>query len=416
MQLSPPERILLTQVSFVATLYYGLLHAIMNYAVSDGVVFATWDSREYLDVGRWLLGGPESQGTAVRAYLYPLGIALMHKAFGAYGIWAMQFFGWLICIGCTHLATRRATRRPLLAWITSSIVMFNLSLFAMTYHALTEVWTSATLAVLALFIVTTARDWGSARFYIAVAGITVPLALLKPVFFPLLISWVFIMGPLLYWRALGSKISRYRALMCVLLPLAPQFAIMAYKHHRIGFSDIGNKTFRNYLFARCFADLNDLTFDMAIDTVSKMTDTQVNAVLRNHPKTFLKQYLTHLEDNVYYAGGYTLELAPNHDHPTAVWLMDRMNKLYCILHFLYIIPCFVICFRLHRHKAYDRLCIILILMAFTYLLLFSNGISFWQGDRLILPTICTWPLLYAMVSAYLLKKNNTFDEQIITLE
>lgn len=415
MRITGVERRALWLVGCTAVLFYALLHLVLGYAVSDQFLFTAADAQEYRAVGSWLLGGPDTQGTLVRPYLYPLLIAASHACFGAEGIWAMQALAWWLTILCVHLAVRRAGCGAIPAWVASSIVMFDLSLFALTYHALTEVIATLLMSGIALHLCTHFNMWRNTRYFIGLVGLTGLLALVKPLFFPLLLIWLLIMGPLLYRDAFRRSPRHLVGLAVVLLPLIAQVTIMAERHQHFGISRIGDATFRNYLFARGYGKIHGLDLPIAIDSVAHLDDGRVRAVILASPDVFLAQYLTHLEDNIYYAGGYTLEMVPGQVHPTATYVMDRMNKFHCILHFLAVIPCWLVVVRLIKRRVFGPMSMIAVLLMITYLVLFSSGLSFWQGDRLILPSIGAWTVLYAVIFRDLFPQRSTGKDTFRTL-
>ena len=143
--------------------------------------------------------------------------------------------------------------------------------------------------------------------------------------------------------------------------------------------------------------MHGMELKVAMDSVASMGPSQVKDAALQMPGMLVRQYLTHLEDNIYYAGGYTLEMAPGAERPIGTFIMDRINKMYCILHVLALIPCLYVFVLAYRRRAFGELATILIPMAVTYLVLLTSGISFWQGDRLILPAIGAWTFLYPVV-------------------
>lgn len=382
-------------VGLASVIAYGTYWAAFAYGISDQVLFSGVDAREYRAVGEWILHGTGTDRTLTRPYLYPLLVGLSYGVGGAFGTWALQAFAWLIAVQAVFLAAWRATGTVRIAWFASAVVVANISLFALTFHALTEPVTTAVLAVLVLFVVSYREEWRSVRYFIAVVFLLVVLALLRPVFMPLLIAWLVVVGPVFHWRNFMKRPAPVLLLLLALSPLLPQLIIMQQRHAHIGISRIGESTFRNYLFARGYGALHELELEEAQVAVREMSGREMRAVVLASPSTFAGLFATHLEDNLYYAGGYTLELAPGHLHPAGTWIMDRMNKSYSILHGVMLLPCIVLLFRLYRRGDHSSLWPMLILLLVTLLILLSSGISFWQGDRLTLPSIVVWPLLYA---------------------
>lgn len=394
MSFIPRESKQLVLVGGVAILGYALMWAAFGYGISDEVLFGSVDAKEYRAVGDWILHGTPTDNTLTRPYLYPLLLGISHTLGGAFGTWMMQALAWLTAVLAVFVATSRATGSVRVAWLTSGLVMSNLSFFALTFQALTETTTCALLALLVLFAVCYRKRSRSVPYFVITVLFLSLLSLLRPVFMPLLLVWLFVVGPLFHLR---EFVERPAALFQVLLALSlllPQFLIMHQRHDHVGISAIGGATFRNYLFARSYAELEGLDLEGAQATVKGMSSGEMRSIMMDSPSTFIGLFATHLEDNLYYAGGYTLEMADGHEHPTGTWIMDRLNKLYCILHVIMLIPCLVV---LVRYAEVDNRQALALGLSTILLILLSSGISFWQGDRLTLPTIVVWPLLYAWV-------------------
>ena len=391
------ERKALYQVGSVSLLFYTIAHMTLGYPVSDGVLFSALDAREYRDVGDWLLGGADTQGTLVRPFLYPLLVATFHWSAGAVGVWAMQVLAWMATVLAIHLSVLRAGAGRALAWVASSLVLIDLSLFALTYHALTEVVATMLVSLITLHVVSGRASWRSSGYFIILVGLLGLLGLIKPLFFPLLLFHLFIIGPVFYRRTFIGSTRPTLLLLMALAPVLLQMALMFSRHAHVGISTIGETTFRNYLFARSFGKVHGMELKVAMDSVASMGPSQVKDAALQMPGMLVRQYLTHLEDNIYYAGGYTLEMAPGAERPIGTFIMDRINKMYCILHVLALIPCLYVFVLAYRRRAFGELATILIPMAVTYLVLLTSGISFWQGDRLILPAIGAWTFLYPVV-------------------
>lgn len=392
----------LFQVGGVAIVFYVLTAIALRYPITEDFMFFTPDAGEYRAVGEWVIHGTGTNATLTRPYLYPVVIALANALGGVIGVWSVQVIAWLVCILCVHLAVRIITGYRWLAWIASTVVMFNLSLFALTFHALTEVFTAMLLAVLMLFVASNYQRWATIRFFCLLALQFVALSLVRPVFFPLLALWVIVFGPLLYFRAFKAQPKALFLLVVALLPLVPQLAIMHIKHDRWGISAIGSMTFRDFLFAEGYGEVNGLNIEEARAAVHSTGERRMRRFILAHPGTYSRLYLTHLKYNTFNSEGFALQMVPGNEHPFAWMFMLRTNNLYAALHALALLPCSWLLIGDLRRRDAGRALLWAMPMAVTWCILLTSGISFWQGDRLVLSVVPVFIVLYAITGGALL--------------
>lgn len=77
--------------------------------------------------------------------------------------------------------------------------------------------------------------------------------------------------------------------------------------------------------------------------------------------------------------------------------MTIVNKIYYYLHFIFILPILFLMIYFLGKKQFAKFVIILIMAFLCYYYILVTGISFWQGDRLVLPSISIWTFLYIFV-------------------
>ncbi|MBK8612317.1 MAG: hypothetical protein IPN85_02340 [Flavobacteriales bacterium] len=384
----------LIQVGMVAMLFYASLACALDYPVTEAFMFFSADARDYREVGDWLLHGTATDATLLRPYLYPVVRAVASALGGAVGVWAMQAMAWLVCVICVHLAVLTVTGRRWLAWVVSTMLMLNLSLFALTYHALTEVFTAMLLSVLMLFLAGNIDRWARPRFFCSIVLQLALLSLVRPVFFPLLLVWLFVCGPLLYYQAFKATPKALFLLVLTLLPVVPQLVIMRTKHDHLGISTVGESAFRNYLFAEGYGKVNGLSFSNARVAVQDLSGSEMRRFLGEHARTFIGLYGTHLERNIYRPDGVSLELVPKYEHPRARLFMMRTNKVYTVLHVLAFLPCSWLFIMMIRRGDKGHAVLWGMAMVVTWFILLTCGISFWQRDRLVVPVVPVFLILY----------------------
>ena len=376
------------------TWYIGL-HMILSYPVTPAFMFAAADATEYRQVSQWILHGTETNGTIVRPYLYPLLIGIAHGIGGVTAIWIMQAMAWLLSILIVNHAVLVISRSKVLAWSAALLLLTNLSFFALTYHALTEVLTVLSLSTLSAHVLIRSQTFRSPKYHAINLVLLSLLSLLKPVFFPLIPIYLFVIAVVLIrWKVFDRRLI---LIPLALLPLIPQFGIMIHRHDHFGISRIGPHTFKYYLFARGYAETNELEIDEARVVISGMTQTEIRSYFLDHWNSYLNIYFTILEDNIYYAGDYTMNMVPGNERPLAGSFIDRLNKFYCFLHVLSMTGCLILIVSLIKVGKSAKALSYLTILGLSMYVLFTSGVSFWQGDRLILPAMAAWSILYPIV-------------------
>ncbi len=388
-------------VLILSIAWYIGLHLILSYPVSPAFMFDAADATEYRQVSQWILHGTETNGTIVRPYLYPLLIGIAHGIGGVTAIWIMQAMAWLLSILLVHHAVLVISRSKVLAWSAALLLLTNLSFFALTYHALTEVLTVLGLSTLSAHVLIRSQTFRSPKYHAINLVLLSLLSLLKPVFFPLIPIYLFVIAVVLIrWKIFDRRLI---LIPLALLPLIPQFGIMMHRHDHFGISRIGPHTLKYYLFARGYSEINGISMENAYNEIEEFTDTEVHHYMMERPTEFFQVYLNNMYENLFMS---TIALAPEYDRREALLIMDRLNKLYCLLHLLFMLICpFAIISLLRTRRSSMAFAVAMIYGISTYLLL-TSGISSWQGDRLILPAMAAWSILYPIVLFRLIPKND----------
>jgi len=75
-------------------------------------------------------------------------------------------------------------------------------------------------------------------------------------------------------------------------------------------------------------------------------------------------------------------------------IMKAMNKVYFILHALFILIFVVVFFYLLKGKKHVKMIVLIGMSALFYYYIFTTGISFYQGDRLVIGVLGVWIIFY----------------------
>mgnify|MGYP000710383924 CR=1 FL=1 len=389
-------------INVICILAYALFWWALEFELSKEVVLSSNDSNSYLAVTDWIFGGEVTGHTGKRPILFPLLMGLPYKLFGLSGIWFLQFLFWLVGINlCVHAITKW-TNNKIYGWIVLTILLSNLSLMAMTFHALTEVPTFFFLSVLLYFIVYKIDKFKTIYFIHGVLLILVLLTLIKGAFYYLVLLCIAILV-LFYGRQYLKTPRSLFFFGLILLPLLGQMTLVKSLHGEFVVSTIGSDTFKNYYFARAVTEIEGRDRAEVLAEVENLNSNEIQSYILDHKRGFYNQFTRNIRENVTGESVY-LDLGKATRSPKAGSYMHSMNELSYYIHWfglLAILWSLIISFRAKNFLAVFQ---IVLLSSLTYYYILTTGLSFWQGDRLVLPIIAIWSTLYVAMIASLIRK------------
>ena len=390
-------------ISGVSFGYYITLHFLFQYGISDQFLFNQLDAGEYHRVGLSFFDGPLSEGTLVRPYLYPLMSVLGYKLFGAIGVWSMQLLFLIASVLLVFVAVLRVTASVRGAWAAAVILLLNLSLFALIYHGLTEVTTTCIGAAIALRVVTAPRELFTPRIATQIALLLAIASVVKALFVPFLICWCIVVGMVAIRRKTWRK-RNVALFLLALAPLLPQLVIMQLQHGRFGISDIGSHTLKNYLIARSYGEVHGTPLEGARPIIVAMDTEEIFSYAAGSFSSIVNLYVVDMKDNLYNSGGNTLELVRPPGLLFAPKLMARINQIYAM-----VLLGLGVLYKVRKGMRSPWIVPWTLLGAMNYYILMVSGISFWQGDRLVVFGICIWIVQYALTLVLLRGKIGSTD-------
>ncbi|MFN3917106.1 MAG: hypothetical protein ACK4K0_05130 [Flavobacteriales bacterium] len=382
--------------------FYFVVLSSFNIGIDEDIMFSTPDSRTYLGVSSWILGSAETNYTLVRPFFYPLLISITYGVFGVIALWLVQFLMWLISINLIYLSLKRLTCNTVLSFFVAIIAASNVSYLAHTLHGLTEVITVFFISVLVYTVAVYKENYTSAKFYICILFILSVLTAIKPVFYLPTLFHVFFIFPVFYFRKHWKNIKFYCLILIALAPIVIQLSIMKSKHDVLKISEIGSYTFYNYLFLKGYQNHNQIDYYTAKEQIEKLTKEEKNTYMLLNKKVFIAAFFENLKENLKSSASmfvYPVEFTQKSYYN----FMNKMNEWYYYIHLLFAFLWLISMIFLVRKKAYDSLMLNIILAAFLYYIILTSGISYMQGDRLTMPTIPIWLVLYPVVFVELIK-------------
>jgi hypothetical protein len=385
--------LVLTALALVV--YFSIFFSI-NTKVCSEIMFSTPDARSYKDVADWILFHTESESVSIRPILYPLLILTSNSLGGIYGIWFLQFTFWLLSIHFTFLAVKHITKSNAYAFAGSIFLISNLSLIALTLHGLTEITTVFLLSILILYIARKKDEYLSPKFFNICTLLLVILTLVKPTFYLPLLALLFIAFPFIYLRKFIKKPSHFLKLALILLPLIVQLSIIKTKYGELKVSLIGSITLREYILPQGIEKIEGISFDEARIKSREFSQKEQLAYMANHFPTYLNLFFTNIKDNL--KGSPTFLLYPEgYENQGLAKYESKYNKAYFILAIILTALTIPILIILYKHRSFPPLVFLLIAFALWLYYILVTGISFWQGDRLTLPSLVILASVFPVV-------------------
>lgn len=385
-------------VFLVSVFIYFMTVLPFGYFRLKDTMFWASDSHMYRAVGNWICGIGQTNATLLRPFFYPLFLNISRSFGGVYGIWFFQFLLWILGGLLVYQSVKSSTGSVVLAFIGSFIYASNITLILLTLHALTEVMTTFLLAVL-VFLVVNVQKRQEIYYWPLVIFVSSLLTVTKPVY-------AFLLGGVLLYRLGFSAfvISRnkmqkkhYLVLLYVifaLLPVILQLSIMKIKHNRFAISFIGSRTIRLYYLPKVYGTVNHISVMEARKYVAAFDKTEAIKYVLKHYKVSLSVYFETILGNLRTKSNFV-------KYPRKQVLLDRymreVNKIYYYLHLLMVIPLLLMVVFLTKKKRWRDLETIGLLSGTLYLIIFTSGITFWQGDRIVLPVLPVWITLYSLL-------------------
>lgn len=393
---------------FALVFYFSVSIALGFPGVIPGTVFSTPDTNEYLLMGQWLFGDPAGICSDTRPFIFPLLVLLLNASAGSWGIWAMNFLFWLAAVNMLYLTAKRVIH-PYLALLGSALFAVNIGLIAATFYALTETFAVflIILAVGEMVKIFRAEERQLSLFYCTL--IFSVLGLVKPLYIYFFYTgfaislWVLIKKNRTAW----VKKAALLAVACTLFVV--QLLIMKNQFETFAVSRIGAITFQKYYYAKFYAEANGIPYDLAkgpseedaalvLSAITGRSAAEISDDLIGRPGLALETYKEILFLNL----NAPSTLIKQGNNPKLLAWSYRTSLFYVLVHSVFAVLLLIHLF-LYRGDI-RRTLLSLALAALFLLIILSSGISYWQGDRLILPSLPVWIVLYAFTAAGIFNK------------
>ena len=138
----------------------------------------------------------------------------------------------------------------------------------------------------------------------------------------------------------------------------------------------------------------------AVDRVIALSDEDVKDYTLANKLHYVKLFFSNVQSNIKAPASF-LSNPTGYEHPGYSGFMRHINNLYFLLHILFLPLTVILAISFYRSKEFPQLSILVLLYLLASYFVIVSGVSFWQGDRLVLPSIAIWPCVYTVVVYYL---------------
>lgn len=377
----------------LATLGIVLLYHWNVFAQVQDSMFSAVDAQQYKAYGEYLLniGGYAS---STRPYLYPLLVTGLSKLGGIQLLWCFQFV-LHVTGGMLLLATNRSAFRSVKLWF-AIVLLYGIhpTLLVQTAHALTE--SIITFLMCVLVYVQFSKSRAKFLHSILIIGIA---SVIKPLFLYLYLG---ILAALLY-RALKTKSGRSIfkiPLIASIIIVMTQPVLMKIQQGSFFFSKIGSITIHDYYLQLLYARVEGISFPLQSGP-NENDAQQIASATAAWTTGDILSYVAHHPVYAAFTGVETIffnidsgsQLLPGNKETLPVlhgWA-NAVRKLSVGFHLLAVLGIIILAFKksLKNRLAENARPLLTLLYIIT-----TSGISFWQGDRLVIIALPIWIIVY----------------------
>lgn len=407
MQFSIPHFLRRNKLAFLlaalaSMFYFYVLHKLGSVDFIRDSLFSTEDSLEYRSYADWLSGSGEFSSPK-RTFFYPLLILVSSGLFGYLGIWILQFFFWLAGCILVYSAALRFTKHTGIAVLAFVITASNISLVVYTAHVLTEI---ATFFLLTLFMYLLSfgyKDYKNPLIWSGLIFTISVLAAIRPVYQIIWYFWM-VVSMVLIIKSLIRKPLFILLLLLATSPVLIQKAINKIEHGTYSSTSIADINLRYYFYRKVKFTVEAApgqTFNALPDSVHTELKAQAKAVentevigyLLNHPLAAMAVYWDNLSENLKAGNPYIDQKA---NRSLYKWTENINNNFIFYIHLLMTLL-WMYYVAVHFRKKNKESHFIFISGLVLFYTLYTSGITYWAGDRLVIPAIAVWSVLYPVL-------------------
>ena len=384
----------------ILVLFYLSISLMLQHYPEATKMFSSPDAKEYLSVGNEFFHLSEVGYSETRPFLFPLVIKSINSIFGINGIWFIQFSFWLFSVNLIYYCILNFTSNKFLSTLGFILMGSNLSFLSLTYHALTEVSVIFILTVLLYYFSKSITKNDSLKsIFLFLVGFSI-LSVIKPLFFiPFIITGI--IAIVFFGKEIFFKVKNILMVGLILLPIVLQVSVMKLKYGSFQVSRISTLTFKKYFVAELINNLNleesdNVNWQKSVDQSMSLSNSEIVTLLAENKTKVVHQFAHNVYENL---NGFPTFLSFPETNSNSSFLLSFMigfNHVFFFIHLLFLPLLTIVIFNLIRERKTQKLLVYTSLLVIHLYIIFSSGISFWSGDRLLLIDIPIWLTLYAI--------------------
>ncbi|WP_417912569.1 hypothetical protein [Candidatus Electronema sp. TJ] len=391
---------------FSALFFYYVNSNIEEFRNWPNLKYKSGDSTTYLDAGNWLIGKAEfhevKQSVAIRPFFYPLIVALLEAAH-PWAVLVYQFILWELQILIVYFCGILISRSAVTSFVLSLFCVSILSPIGISLHVLAET-TSSFLLVISLFFLIYYATCGSSIFLFFYLFALSLCSVVKPLYF-----YIFIFNSLLglfFWRK--KNIVGTLLFLLIMVPISFQLYIMKNNFNINNISFVDTLAVNDYFLCRLelykrriekeensmkiIKTIRDARRNAIVKLIDRygyretgiVVSKEFNENMRTYPYDTLRLFIDLVIENSKQSSSFLpakTYLREKRFFFISLWQSDFLRTINILSLLIFLSICFY--FKSHAHRKYIIVNISLFFSVYaTYI---ANGITFWQGDRFIIP-------------------------------
>lgn len=371
--------------------FYFLVISNVKYDISEATMFFAPDARQYLNTSTEFFDFSAQGDSLTRPFFYPLIILLTQQIFGVISLWFFQFLCWILSINLLFISIRKLSKYRIISWMALMLVTINVSFIVFTLNGLTEILTVFLLSCMIYKLAGGSLENSKGSTFNL--GLMALLTVTRPVFFYPFIGYLIYH---IYRFLIKDKISLNKLLFLfvAVAPVLFQLTLMKVKYDKFKISDIDTITLNDYLLAQTVREIKPgIEYDASIHEAREIADKK--EFIWENKGLILKLFIQNINESL--EGYPSLFFIKEYEQVKVGKLMAMVNKIYYWLHFLFFIPIIISVFWLYKKEKGSKGIVIFLYAVFLYSV-FTCGITFFQGDRILMGGLTLWIFVYAITT------------------
>lgn len=401
--LKKPEFLFLNGILLV---YFIVISYQLPYGVNDDLILFAPDSQTYYHTGREFFLWNETGDSIIRPFLYSTILRVFYDLGGAWLLVCFHAICWIASANLIFFGIKFVTSHVFTRFVAVGVYMANISLITYAYFGLTELFTVFLLSLACFLTLRTIKNGLNQSTWFQILFIFVLLTVVKPLFqYPFLA--IFIVGLFRFRKTVFASRKSRITCVAILLPLVLQVGVMYHKYGMLRISTIDSYTFDTYLIAQGIREIQGVKdIDSSKQMALSLSKAEKNEFVRANKHKFVSLFFKNVEANILAIDSSFIVPKGYHANYWFDYMNDYNMKLFLYsrgILVLFLMLSLIDFLRRKWLKNWQYIALGLVL----YYIVMSSGISFSQGDRLVVFSIPVWICLYVLLAYRLIETDLT---------